>query len=333
MATKRRHWILTAGILVSTSGCGLTLGEHGLDSPSASESKQVAAKNPKYVEGTVEFCLPPDMLSELDPKSSQGVSSYRPVARVGSPASIMLVQATEPAPQPAALPAKKAPEPVQKTPIFRSASAQEIYVAGSLPPPRTDAASPSPTTQSSCATPSTAWGRWRQKLRDCIAPYYADFSYTKLGQFLYEQGRTMVANGDASRMVLYDYDFVEGGEALNTRGKDQLAKIQAMLPQNFFPLVIERTPNEPNLAKSRRQQVLKELAKGSFPIPQERVVIAASPAGGLTGVEADLINKNLILQTQKAGIGRSGEPYGTTPVTTSQASPFSAGGGGGGGGQ
>jgi hypothetical protein len=299
MATKRRHWILTAGILVSTSGCGLTLAEHGLDSSSGSETR-LAAGGPKYVEATVEFCLPPDMLVEFEPKSSQGVSSYRPVARTANTQSIMLVQATEPPPQTPTPPVKKAPELTQKSPIFRSASAQDIYVAGSLPPPpRIELAGPSQ--QTGCAPRASAWGRCRQRIHDCIAGYYADFSYTQLGQYLYEHGRTMVANGDASRMVLYDYDFVEGGAALSPRGKDQLAKIQAMLPQNFFPLVIERTPAAPALAQSRRQQVLKELAKSTFPIPPERVVVGQSTADGLRGVEAELIHKNMITHTQNAG--------------------------------
>jgi len=337
MATKRRHWIWTAGILVSTSGCGLTLGEHGMDAPVTSESKQVAAGVPKYVEGTVDFCLPPDMPSEFEPKSSQGVSSYRPVSRIANTQSIMLVQATEPQ-QPASelkqpeLPAKAVSEPVKKHIVVRSASAQEIYATGSLPPPRTTTASqPVPQAScSSCAASPSLWSRWRQKVRDCIAPYYADFSYTQLGKFVYDNGRTMVANGDASRMVLYDYDFVEGGAALNTRGKDQLAKIQAMLPQNFFPLVIERTPDAPALAQSRRQQVLKELAKSSFPIPPERVVVGRSTADGLRGVEAEIIHRNMLTQTQNGGqqalntlAGSTGNTSGGAgaPQTPTQAGP------------
>jgi hypothetical protein len=116
-------------------------------------------------------------------------------------------------------------------------------------------------------------------------------------------GETEVANGTAIRMTLYHYDFVDGGGALNLHGRDQLAKIAAMLPHNFFPIVIERTPGAPGLAESRRLAVLHELAAGPFPVPAERVIIGPSLGDDLRGVEAEIMNFNIMAQDRARGIG------------------------------
>jgi hypothetical protein len=116
-------------------------------------------------------------------------------------------------------------------------------------------------------------------------------------------GETEVANGTAVRMTLYHYDFVDGSNELNLHGRDQLAKIAALLPHNFFPIVIERTPEAPTLAEGRRLAILNELAHGPFSIPPERVVIGPSLGDDLRGVEAEIMNFNLMAQDRARGIG------------------------------
>jgi hypothetical protein len=116
-------------------------------------------------------------------------------------------------------------------------------------------------------------------------------------------------------MVLYHYDFDPDGEHLTVRGHDRLAQIAAMLPCNAFPVVVERTPTNPALAEKRRHVVLNELAKGTFAVPAERVLIGPPVANGLAGPEAVIIYQNLLANTSAKG----------PPVQAS-------GGGGGGGG-
>jgi hypothetical protein len=94
---------------------------------------------------------------------------------------------------------------------------------------------------------------------------------------------------------------VAGTNRLNPRGKEQLAKIAALLPANFFPVLIERTADGPELDEARRQVVLDELLRGPFPVPMERVVLGDPLGKGLRGVEAELIHQNLLLQTQTRG--------------------------------
>jgi hypothetical protein len=119
--------------------------------------------------------------------------------------------------------------------------------------------------------------------------YAEEFNEWPLGQTVYAHARTQVANGLAARMVFYHYDFVDGTSELNVRGRDKLAMIASVLPTNFYPVVVERTPKEPGLDTSRRSTVVAALARGSFPVAPERVVIGPSIANGMTGVEALLI--------------------------------------------
>jgi hypothetical protein len=91
-----------------------------------------------------------------------------------------------------------------------------------------------------------------------------------------------VANGEAARMVLYRYDFEDGSPMLNARGLDELARIAALLPQNFYPLVVERTPCDPGLAEARKGlQGLDGLAA-----KVDRGYLRAEPAGAVVQASA-----------------------------------------------
>jgi hypothetical protein len=145
--------------------------------------------------------------------------------------------------------------------------------------------------------------RWHYFMQSHLWGFPSQFQTPPLGYFMYQHGQTEVANGIATLMVLYHYDFVDGCDKLNLHGRDQLAKIAAMLPKTFFPIVIERTPEAPGLAECRRLAVLNELAHGPFPIPPQRVVIGPSLGDDLRGVEAALVNQNIMMQTMVRGMG------------------------------
>jgi hypothetical protein len=126
-------------------------------------------------------------------------------------------------------------------------------------------------------------------LQDHFIGYAEEFNEWPLGQAAYAAARPQVANGLAARMVFYHYDFIEGTSQLNVRGRDKLAMVANVLPTTFYPVVVERTPKEPGLDTSRRSTIVAALAKGSFPLPAERVVIGPRIANGMTGVESLLI--------------------------------------------
>jgi hypothetical protein len=132
----------------------------------------------------------------------------------------------------------------------------------------------------------------KRRLQEKFLGFPEEFVRPPLGAALYNNNNVQVANGIAARMTLYRYDFVEGTDQLTLRGRDQLAKIQAQLPSTFFPIIIERTPNNPELEASRRLAVVTELSQGSFPVPAERVLIGAPSSLGLRGVDGELIYQN-----------------------------------------
>ena len=121
-----------------------------------------------------------------------------------------------------------------------------------------------------------------------------------LGFFMYAAVNTQIANGEAARMVLYHYDFIQANDQLNARGAARLNKIAQLLPQNPFPVVIQQSLENRVLDEARRRTVLRELAKKPFPVAEQRVVIGEPPARGLDGVDAEAIHENL-LEQMKSG--------------------------------
>jgi hypothetical protein len=128
--------------------------------------------------------------------------------------------------------------------------------------------------------------RCKRALQECALGYPEEFNEWPLGASLYAHGRAQVSNGNASRMVFYRFDFEDGTPRLNVRGRDKLAKITALLPATFYPVVIERTPDAPGLAEERRALLLTELSTPRFTVPPERVLIGPPIANGMAGVDA-----------------------------------------------
>jgi len=137
------------------------------------------------------------------------------------------------------------------------------------------------------------WRRFQGK----VLGYPEDFTPRPLGAALYDHGRIMVANGAAARMTLYHYDFVEGSAELTPRGLDQLAKLGPQLAASPYPLIVERTREDPALAASRRFAVLAALAKGPCPVTSDRVLVGVPIANGLSGRDAQLIDANAMSRT------------------------------------
>jgi hypothetical protein len=140
---------------------------------------------------------------------------------------------------------------------------------------------------------------WR-RLQGKMLGYPEDFAPRPLGASIYDHGRTMVANGDVARLALFQYDFVQGTEQLNPRGREQLAKHAARLAEGPYPLFIEPTA-DPKLAQGRRLAVLNATASWPFPIAPERVVVGRPSSTGLSGIEAQIIGANAMDRTAKYG--------------------------------
>lgn len=131
--------------------------------------------------------------------------------------------------------------------------------------------------------------------------YPEEFKPRPLGASLYDNNRAMVANGAAAKLVLFEYDFEPGTSVLKPRGRDQLARMTAQLAASPYPLIIERTPDNPRLADARRAAVLAELAAGPLPVPADRVLVGMPTPRGMSGNDADIISANALQRTRLYG--------------------------------
>jgi hypothetical protein len=195
--------------------------------------------------------------------------------------------------------------------------------------------------QTTAADDRWFWERWRAgrdqhhvSLQGKMWGYPEEFEAPPLGHFVKSHFRTMVANGEIAQMVLYRYDFVEGQEFLNLHGRDQLVKIANAVSTIHAPIIIERTPDCPQLAEMRRHAVLNVLLQNGVPVTPERIVIGVPIPNGLSGVEAALLEgrslENMRIQsTPIPAVGSSGGAFGSSIGGSSSGG---AGGGSGGSG-
>jgi hypothetical protein len=144
---------------------------------------------------------------------------------------------------------------------------------------------------------SWLWRRYQGK----FAGYPEDFAPRPLGAALYDVNRTMVANGAAAKLVLFDFDFEPGTSRLRPRGHDQLVRMSAQLAASPYPLIIERTLANPALAEARRAAVLAELAAGPLPVTADRVLVGMPKPYGMAGNDADIIYSNSLQRTRLYG--------------------------------
>ena len=225
-------------------------------------------------------------------------------------AGLMIAGTGAPAATAQEVPAAPAPLPA---PTLPGAVTEGVFPAGPVdsPPP---AVPPAGTCTCGNRHGLSRW-RWhrtqcKRHLQEHFLGYAEEFNEWPLGEALYAHGRAQVANGLAARMVFYHYDFVDGTDQLNVRGRDKLAAVAATLPTTFFPVVVERSPVTPGLDQSktavldqqRRTTLLTQLAHNTFPVPAERVVIGPSIAYGMTGFEA----VNVIYPRQLSNLASGG---------------------------
>jgi hypothetical protein len=197
--------------------------------------------------------------------------------------------------------------PFSQPPPANAACAAVAPIDGRLPATNTKLddlpASPSVSGHDAgaAAVNQSFWTRCAAHLQDCFIGYPSEFQAPPLGYYVYYYGRTQVANGDASRMVLYHYDFEPGSDRLNLRGKRQLAKIIDLLPKTFSAVVIETTPEQPLLDEARRTVIVNGVLAAGFPLPPERVVAGFPLAMATSGREAEIIYTNFLRNAPQAG--------------------------------
>lgn len=154
---------------------------------------------------------------------------------------------------------------------------------------------------------------WRAHYRVPMAP--------PLGARVYAANRTQVAQGTLARMILRDYDFLEGTTTLNELGRGRLARIVAQRSLEAGPIFVEATPRHPGLDEARRAAIAEALAAAAPAIPAEQLVIVRDAAIGLDGAEALAIDRAQLYRVMAEG----------PPVGASTDAGGIVGGGSGGG--
>jgi hypothetical protein len=212
----------------------------------------------------------------------------------------------------------RAQEVLPKTPTAPSVASQDSATTGGGMS-RDNVARPAlgalDTSKNYSESNQNCWQRFRFWLRDNFLGYAQEFDAPPLGAALFGFGQTQVANAEAAQLILNHFDFVHGTAKPTQRGREKLMKLPAILAKSFCPLIIEHTPEAPELDHARVMMVVTELGASGFAIPPERVLVGPPLSHDLSGVEALLIYTNLLGQIQSgahAGGGGAGGGMGTS---------------------
>jgi hypothetical protein len=162
------------------------------------------------------------------------------------------------------------------------------------------------------------YGRFKQRCQAKYWGYPEEFCDPPLGTMLMGYQMTQIANGQAARMALYQYDFLPESDQLNSRGRVQLARMAEWMTTNDFPVFVEPTSGDSELDELRRQTVWLELTGKYLSIPSERVLIGTPNVRGLDANDALLIDRSRLDLTATRGASGGGGGGSTTRSTTIQ---------------
>ena len=135
-------------------------------------------------------------------------------------------------------------------------------------------------------------------LQDKMIGYPESFVEPPLGHFINEQFAVQVAKADPHRFTLYRSDFLPGTSLFSPNGASRYNIMAPRMPGWVGPITVEWTPEQPELAQSRRQAIADRLRKAGQPILADRVVVGPSPYPGAMGTEAANNFTNTVTRSQ-----------------------------------
>lgn len=125
-------------------------------------------------------------------------------------------------------------------------------------------------------------------LQDSMFGYPEYFAEPPHGYFRDEASRIQQAKTEIHKYTLYRSDFKAGTDQLSPTGAARLNMLAMNVGSWTGPLIVEWTPEEPDLAESRKGRVLTLLQNGGISIAPERFLIGPPTSFGLPGAEADV---------------------------------------------
>jgi hypothetical protein len=135
-------------------------------------------------------------------------------------------------------------------------------------------------------------------LQDKMIGYPENFVEPPFGHFVNEQLAVQVAKADPHRFTLYHSDFLPGTNRFSPNGASRYNIMATRMPGWVGPITVEWTPEQPELAESRRQAIAERLRKTGQPILADRVVVGPSPYPGAMGIEASNNFTNTVTRSQ-----------------------------------
>jgi hypothetical protein len=150
----------------------------------------------------------------------------------------------------------------------------------------------------------SALARWWQdrakpRLQYSYWGYPEEFEETAFGASVTAHQNAQICSAWSARLFLYQYDFCDGGTALNLHGQQRLNEMMAAFPiWAHHTLCVESTPEQPQLALARREHVLAVLKNAGIPAQ----VALGTPTGlPRFGEETREINRLLMGQIRSGG--------------------------------
>lgn len=137
------------------------------------------------------------------------------------------------------------------------------------------------------------------------------FDIPPAGYSIYQTMTAQTAKGDLHTFMLYRSDFVAGTTDLSPGGARRLGMLASRLPSWKGPVVVEWTPEAPELSESRRDSVTALLTAANLPAGNGRVIVGPSPYSGLLGTNAASNYDMLIFRDIQAQ-----RVYSVSPTTT-----------------
>jgi hypothetical protein len=148
-------------------------------------------------------------------------------------------------------------------------------------------------------------------LQDDFIGYPDAFIEPPLGAYINRQFAVQVSKADPHRFTVYQSDFVPGTTEFSPIGASRFNLMYRRLPAWSGPILVEWSPDQLELAESRRQAVLATLASAGMNLPPERVLVGPSPYPGAMSVEA--VNNHLNT------IGRSAAAAQSFPLSPAES--------------
>jgi hypothetical protein len=145
-------------------------------------------------------------------------------------------------------------------------------------------------------------------LQDDFIGYPDTFVEPPLGAYINRQFAVQVSKADTHRFTVYQTDFLPGTDRFSPIGASRFNLMYNRLAGWSGPIFVEWTPDQPELAESRRRAILATLSAAGQPMPAERVLIGPSPYPGAMGVDADNNILNTISRNQFGSRGFSPSP-------------------------